>query len=553
MSLNRARVAELSRPTNTVNTNYSEQQHPASPQRAPSSSNHRQFIYSDNPNCPPIHIFTPSTSRQVSFCNDAVDIPVNESSGTQDVRAQVNQPVAPVIGSTAILEPPVSQNNSFLNRSQPRNSFLLNISNNCNLNLTPDAVNSEQINSSTSRSYVMELTSPAELQVQAAVRTAHKVPQRFNQKGAKYAGGMDESLEDRFLTYRTSARDYQLRNSQKVELIYNLFHEESLRFYNNHVREKAATIEEVYQLMSKEFNSITRQEKVKNQLHSLKLHHFVKLKGMTANEALDHIQAKINAMLPQCPKEFNHDSYNRDLLRAAVVGNRWASEPISRCTGVGSTFQEMFQALHSSLHQHEEEIRARRTFSRMHADNRYHPYKDNRLSTSTPRKILYTEQGRYGNPRSPGSRSSAPRPVLAMVVGTTKVGKNGLNLKGEPKLCFSCSFPDHILPCPNNVDLQAVAMQKLRDDPDNAKRIYREFVVQMENGMATEQAQQECVIMDDDDDESKATNNGNEATAFYTEHASDYSALEQSAMDATNCYDDSIDALLDENISGEDF
>jgi hypothetical protein len=36
--------------------------------------------------------------------------------------------------------------------------------------------------------------------------------------------------------------------------------------------------------MSKEFNSITRQEKVKNQLHSLKLHHFVELKGMTATK-----------------------------------------------------------------------------------------------------------------------------------------------------------------------------------------------------------------------------------------------------------------------------
>jgi hypothetical protein len=96
-------------------------------------------------------------------------------------------------------------------------------------------------------------------------------------------------------------------------------------------------------------------------------------------------------------------------------------------------------------------------------------------------------------------------------------------------------------------------MQKLCDDPDNAKRVYKEFVVQIESGMATEQAQQECIIIDDDDGESKATNNGKEATAFYTEHASDYSALEQSAMDATNSYDDSIDALLDESTSGEDF
>jgi hypothetical protein len=183
MSICRARVAELSRPTTTVNNNYSEQPRPASPQRAPSSSNHRQSTYSDNPNCPPSPIFTPSTSRQVSFRNDTVDIPVNESGSSQDVRAQMSQPVAPVNGSTAILEPPVSQTNSFLNRSQSRNSFLLNNSNNCKLNLVPDAINSEHNGSSTSSSYVMGLTSPAELQMAAAVGIAHQVSQRYNSKG----------------------------------------------------------------------------------------------------------------------------------------------------------------------------------------------------------------------------------------------------------------------------------------------------------------------------------------------------------------------------------
>jgi hypothetical protein len=131
----------------------------------------------------------------------------------------------------------------------------------------------------------------------AAVRITHQVSQRFKQKGAKYAGGMEESLEDKFFTYRTIARDYQLRNSQKIELIHNLFDEEALRFYNNHVQDKATTIEEIYHLISMEFSSTTRQEKVKNQLHSLKLHHIVELKGMTANEALDHIQAKLSEPL----------------------------------------------------------------------------------------------------------------------------------------------------------------------------------------------------------------------------------------------------------------
>jgi archaellum component FlaG (FlaF/FlaG flagellin family) len=96
-------------------------------------------------------------------------------------------------------------------------------------------------------------------------------------------------------------------------------------------------------------------------------------------------------------------------------------------------------------------------------------------------------------------------------------------------------------------------MQKLRDNPDEAKRIYKELVVQMENGMASEQAQQECIVIDYDDEESEATTDEKETTAFYIEHASDYGILEQNAMDATDSYDDSINALIDGNISDEDF
>jgi hypothetical protein len=51
MSLYRAHIAEISRPTiatigTPVTNNYSDQQCPASPQRAPSSSRQRQSVYS---------------------------------------------------------------------------------------------------------------------------------------------------------------------------------------------------------------------------------------------------------------------------------------------------------------------------------------------------------------------------------------------------------------------------------------------------------------------------------------------------------------------------
>jgi hypothetical protein len=143
-----------------------------------------------------------------------------------------------------------------------------------------------------------------------------------------------------------------------------------------------------------------------------------------------------------------------------------------------------------------------------------------------------------------------------MVIGTTKVGKNGLNLRGEPKLCFSCSSPDHILPPPNNTDLQITAMQKLRDNPDDAKRIFKEFAVQVEDGIVNEQSQQECIVIDDDsddDDDKNTASDEKEATAFYIEHANDHNSLEQVAMDTTDIYSDRMNTLLDGNISVEDF
>jgi hypothetical protein len=106
-NLYHARMAELTGPTiatigTPVGNNYSEQQCPVSSTAPPSSS--QRHNYRDNSNCPSSPTPPPSTSRQVSFRDG--------SSGSQGVRAQAIQPIAPVIGSTAILGPPVSQYNS---------------------------------------------------------------------------------------------------------------------------------------------------------------------------------------------------------------------------------------------------------------------------------------------------------------------------------------------------------------------------------------------------------------------------------------------------------
>jgi hypothetical protein len=136
------------------------------------------------------------------------------------------------------------------------------------------------------------------------------------------------------------------------------------------------------------------------------------------------------------------------------------------------------------------------------------------------------------------------------------VGKNGLNLRGEPKLCFYCSSPDQILTRSNNTDLQSTATQKLRDNPNDAKRIFKEFFVQMKDGFVNEQSQQECIVIDDDtsdDDDATPASDEKEATVFYIKHVNDHNSLEQAAMDATDIYSDRMNALLDGNVSGENF
>jgi hypothetical protein len=235
-------------------------------------------------------------------------------------------------------------------------------------------------------------------------------------------------------------------------------------------------------------------------------------------------------MITQCPKPFASEALKTELLRDSFIGNRWATVPISKSRSNNYNFQQLFQDLHSSSHQHEEELMARRTFSRMTADPRYHPYRLPTRATAV-KNINYTGQGRYGNARTPGSRPSIPRLTNPSIT----VGKNGLTARGEPKLCFSCGSPDHILPCPKNTALQSAAIQKFRENPLDKQKIFKEFTVQMEDVIAAEETTPEEPTdegVDDYIDNSKEDeiDQGEEVTAYYTNFEQNSTELRDSAI-----------------------
>jgi hypothetical protein len=96
------------------------------------------------------------------------------------------------------------------------------------------------------------------------------------------------------------------------------------------VRDQSTTLEQVYEGMYAEFNSVTRQDRCKNQLRALRLHTIVETKNMTPTEALVYIRDQIALMITQCPKPFASEAFNTELLRDSVIGNRWATVPISK-------------------------------------------------------------------------------------------------------------------------------------------------------------------------------------------------------------------------------
>jgi hypothetical protein len=91
--------------------------------------------------------------------------------------------------------------------------------------------------------------------------------------------------------------------------------------------------------MYAEFNSVTRQDRCKNQLRALRLHTIVETKSMTPTETLDYIRDQITLMIAQCPKPFASEAFKTELLRDSVIGIRWATMPISKSRSNNYNFQ----------------------------------------------------------------------------------------------------------------------------------------------------------------------------------------------------------------------
>ena len=187
-------------------------------------------------------------------------------------------------------------------------------------------------------------------------------------------------------------------------------------------------------MIEREYNSVVRQNKVKNFLKSLRMSKYVS-EGMDIAVALEKVYKLILKLARQVPLAHRGDAHKVEYLSSAVAGYVWATEPLARVATSGLNFQQLYGELESQLQLSREAEMARlkdEIFSRNR--NRHLDHQEDVPG------ILFTGQGRYA--RRPSTvRLNRPTKTSSVPPGKREGRFDPLTVAG----CFNCGDPGHMV------------------------------------------------------------------------------------------------------------
>jgi hypothetical protein len=152
---------------------------------------------------------------------------------------------------------------------------------------------------------------------------------RFKKEGNNFTGVISQSLTEYVDEYFQACNSVGVRRNQHPQHISNLFGGEAKRFYSREIHDKYSTFEEAIAVLEKEYSSFPRQQRILSYLENLRIPPLLH-RGSTKSEALHHVWQEITRLSGQCPPSHRSDENKVAMLRAAVIENSWARDPISR-------------------------------------------------------------------------------------------------------------------------------------------------------------------------------------------------------------------------------
>ena len=376
-------------------------------------------------------------------------------------------------------------------------------------------------------------------------RIAHSIALRFRSDD-KFSGKLGKDLNEAINLYLDAANDYELNQEQRLKYFHNIFEGEARRFYRLKVSKRVPTFAEACVKMRSEFNSITRQNRVRKYLQGLRLSAIMRERSCSVTEALEELRETITKFAQQGPRNHRSEEDKVEYLYRAVVGHEWASNSLSQAiASEPADFQQMFTDLDSAWLQQQEETEGRKRDGIPQA--RYRTEQGSRLPG-----LYYEGQGFYAKPRKFNSKSSVPRgyrptsnfqPNTSRRMNENNPGQNGLDKFGKIRKCHNCGSKDHFIrDCSvkgRNIATNVANM--LRQNPNGAKQILYDLCLQTEDAFCNKE-DHEAFFEEEE---------GKEETEGSTEEQATKETLYERLQEFDN--QEAADEDDEENIDLEDF
>ena len=280
-------------------------------------------------------------------------------------------------------------------------------------------------------------------------KLSYYISQRFRSDETRFSGALGECWIEYLSEYQYAARELRLTPTQKADLMHHLFRGNAKRFYIRNIEGKNLSYNEVIQIIEREFNSVSRQNRIVGYLRNLRINKFLG-KNENLNDALEKVHEEISKLTPQGPEHNRSERHRIEYLRDSVIGHSWAREACSRATAGHLGYQEFYAQLEAAIQlQREEKIGRLRDEGSIKFDSFSGP----NSGLENPSGTYYTGQSRYG--RDPRRRNGRPN-----------YGRG--NNYPRKIVCFGCRKEGHIvLKCPerkNALNRAASRVQHLRRD-----------------------------------------------------------------------------------------
>lgn len=155
-------------------------------------------------------------------------------------------------------------------------------------------------------------------------RVYHDIHQSLKDSDNKFGGDDTDDMFENFIIDEGVSKDYELNNEQMFQYLHKLLKKEALRYFNTFVISEEVNYEEAKDMIFRHFVSPDVQNRVKNELQTMRFSDFVKNEG-SRPKALQSLATHISNNYIKCPPSQRSEANRVEFFKRALQKENWAT------------------------------------------------------------------------------------------------------------------------------------------------------------------------------------------------------------------------------------